>query len=279
LQMYGDGKLYVAPDCHADWVVCEFAETTVTGSNSTSTNSTSAIGTGTPNYNVTDSSNIIENPWYDPRGVYSSCPIKNSVVLTFDDGPSNYTAELLDVLKANNVKATFFVIGSNLAESGYASSVKRAYDEGHTIGSHTWTHPHLMDLSAAQIIDEMTKTAAEIEKVIGFRPKYMRPPYGEYNDLVVDTLTGMGYKMMLWNLDTNDWAIYDTNPDGIYQAFADAFNTVSGASQQSKSWLSLQHDLYQKSVEQVDKIIKLAKSKGYNFYRVNDCFGDTPYSN
>lgn len=166
----------------------------------------------------------------------------------------------------------------NLRDSGYASAIKRAYQEGHLIASHTWSHPHLIDLSRTDIISEMTQTANEIKKVIGFKPTYMRPPYGEYNESVIQTLTGMGYKMILWNIDTNDWQYWQNSPYEIYRTFLDGFAGVSQVAK--KSWISLQHDLYSPSVEYVPSIIALAKSKGYKFYKVNECFSDqNPYTN
>jgi peptidoglycan/xylan/chitin deacetylase (PgdA/CDA1 family) len=223
-----------------------------------------------------DYSDPNENPWYDPRGVYSSCNIKGSLVLSFDDGPGAATLSILDTLKANNIKVTFFVIGSNIA--GNESLLQRAYADGHTIGAHTWTHPDLTTLSSAQIISEMTKTSDEIFRVIGVRPKYMRPPYGNINSFVIDVVTGMGYKMILWNLDTLDWQISDQG--GSAKQVSDAFVTYMSPYSSlvaTKGWISLDHDLYQITAQALQTIINYVNGQGYVYRKINDCFGDSPY--
>ncbi|KAK9745096.1 chitin deacetylase [Basidiobolus ranarum] len=89
----------------------------------------------------------------------------NKWALTFDDGPSDKTAELLDILGASNVKATFLMLGSNVIK--YPAVVKRAYEAGHQIASHTWSHPRLMSLSNEQIIAEVKSTEEAIFNITG----------------------------------------------------------------------------------------------------------------
>lgn len=134
------------------------------------------------------------------------CPKPKQWSLTFDDGPSNYTADLLDMLDQANVKATFCVMGAHVRK--YPEIVKRAYDAGHQIASHTYSHPHLMSLSNDEIIAEMKATEEAIVDAIGVKPSYMRPPFGEADDRVKGLMKAMGYKILLWNADPTDYNIY-----------------------------------------------------------------------
>jgi peptidoglycan/xylan/chitin deacetylase (PgdA/CDA1 family) len=140
-------------------------------------------------------------PW-DFRKDITTCFKQNEWVLTFDDGPGTLTPFLLDQLKQLNIKATFFVVGSNVQEIPYL--VKRAADEGHDIGVHTWSHPYLTRLSNDQIISELMWTAKIIYDVTGKVPRYMRPPYGDIDDRVRYIVNALGFEAVIWNRDTND---------------------------------------------------------------------------
>lgn len=140
-----------------------------------------------------------------PEDIYG-CPQDHHWALTFDDGPSNYTSELLDILDKEDVKATFCVMGAHVEQ--YPDVLKRAYESGHQIASHTFSHPHLMSLSNEEIIYEVKATEEAIEKVIGIKPHYIRPPFGEADARVKGLLKSMGYKVLLWNVDPTDYDVY-----------------------------------------------------------------------
>ncbi|KAK9762388.1 chitin deacetylase [Basidiobolus ranarum] len=142
--------------------------------------------------------------------------------LTFDDGSSQYTAQLLDMLAAANVKATFQMIGANVIQ--FPDVVKRAYDEGHQIASHTRSHPHLMSLSNEQIVAEVKTTEDTLFNITGARPAYICPPYGEADDRVKAIFKAMGYHTLLWNMDTLDWDIPEKNEDA--SLILDSFKTA-----------------------------------------------------
>jgi peptidoglycan/xylan/chitin deacetylase (PgdA/CDA1 family) len=125
------------------------------------------------------------------------------VALTFDDGPSIYTPQVLDVLKRYNVKATFFCLGEHVVE--HPDFVKREQQEGHTIGNHTWTHPHLPTISSQDIITELTNTGDILQKVTGIRPTLFRPPYGEYDPHVLMAANQFGLTTVIWNTMSRDW--------------------------------------------------------------------------
>jgi len=201
--------------------------------------------------------------------------VKGSIAITFDDGPGLVTAAVLDILKANNVKTTFFVIGSNIA--GNEALLQRAFNEGHQIASHTWSHPDLTTLSPSQMLTEMSKTSDEIFRVIGVRPKFMRPPYGSVNDSVIATITGAGYKIIMWNIDTLDWQI-SSNGGSATQVYN---NFVAGISPYSdisvKGFISLEHDQYTVTSGALQNMITYANSRGLKHRRMDECFGSSAY--
>jgi len=99
------------------------------------------------------------------------------IAMTFDDGPSaENTPRLLEMLKQRNIKATFFLIGQNVASN--PDLVRRILAEGHEIGNHSWTHPQLSKLSDQRVSSEITKTQDAIKDASGFTPTLLRPPYG-----------------------------------------------------------------------------------------------------
>jgi peptidoglycan/xylan/chitin deacetylase (PgdA/CDA1 family) len=130
---------------------------------------------------------------------------KQRIHLTFDDGPDPInTPKLLDELKQSGILATFFVMGEKLETSVGQELIQRAAREGHQIGNHTYSHPHLTDLTESQIRTEISKT----ERLIGDADrgvKIFRPPYGEHDPLVDRVAKELGYRLVLWNVDSRDW--------------------------------------------------------------------------
>jgi len=96
------------------------------------------------------------------------------VALTFDDGPSEWTAPILDVMKEHGARATFFVIGE--AIEGRESVLRRTAAEGHEIGNHTWSHPALTTIPLDRVREELDFAGDTIERVLGARPRLFRPP-------------------------------------------------------------------------------------------------------
>ena len=122
------------------------------------------------------------------------------IYLTLDDGPGTNTLEALDVLKANNVKATFFLIGKMVRTR--EAMVKRILAEGHAIGNHTYDHADLSTMSKPQIKDQLEHAAEKIGPEAG---ACFRPPYGAINDNVRQVASKLGMQPVLWTLDTDDW--------------------------------------------------------------------------
>ncbi len=132
----------------------------------------------------------------------SPCP-GCTVYLTFDDGPSVYTPQILSELEAKGVPATFFVLGERAVQ--YPSYVQQEHADGDGIGDHTWDHPDLTTLSPAQVQSELQSTADEIANLTGARPTLWRPPFGAFNDTVTQIASSLGLSMRLWDVNPADF--------------------------------------------------------------------------
>ncbi|HVP03471.1 MAG TPA: polysaccharide deacetylase family protein [Solirubrobacteraceae bacterium] len=126
------------------------------------------------------------------------------VALTFDDGPGPYTERVLDVLRREHVRATFFTVGIQLAN--FPLALQREVAEGHEIGDHTWNHPNLTRLSPHDVATEIGNEAAALEQAGVPRPRLFRPPYGAFDDAVLASIRRQRMLTVLWTIDTSDYA-------------------------------------------------------------------------
>jgi hypothetical protein len=129
------------------------------------------------------------------------CKSNQDFGLSFDDGPSDSTPGLLKYLQEKQLKASFFVTGSQVVL--YPDILKQEYDEGHQIVIHTWSHRALTSLSNEQVLAELEWTAVIIQDIIGVRPTYFRPPFGDLDDRVRSIGALLGLTPVLWNYDTS----------------------------------------------------------------------------
>ena len=126
------------------------------------------------------------------------------VALTFDDGPTEqFTGPVLDILREHQVPATFFVCGRNVEQQ--PALLKRIVAEGHEVGNHTYSHLFVYFKSRKRLEEEIDRTQAIIEKVIGYRPGIFRPPYGARWFGLVPTLRERGMHLILWSATGYDW--------------------------------------------------------------------------
>lgn len=197
-------------------------------------------------------------------------PNEKKVALTFDDGPdADTTVQILDILKEHDVKATFFVIGKR-AEADEAV-LKRMADEGHVIGNHTWNHPDLMKLDEARITEEILQVENFVEKVVGYRMKLFRSPYGSLSRENVKQVADLGYKIIAWNVDSLDWKSLSGE-----QVRTNILENVRNGS------IILQHSAggpgedLSGTVEALPTIITTLKKEGYRFVTVPELL-DIPY--
>ncbi|WP_203587387.1 polysaccharide deacetylase family protein, partial [Actinospica acidiphila] len=119
------------------------------------------------------------------------CREAKCIALTFDAGPSEHSARLLDILEEERVPATFFLLGKRHIDT-YPELVRRMADEGHEVASHTWTHRILTELEPDGIREELERTNDEIERLTGRRPTLMRPPQGRTDDTVHEISRELG---------------------------------------------------------------------------------------
>lgn len=196
---------------------------------------------------------------------------KKILYLTFDDGPSIVvTNKILDILKEENIKATFFVVGNKI--EGREDILKRINAEGHTIGLHTYTHKYRQIYSSENIfIEEMDKTSEEIKKVINIEPKAIRFPSGSKKHLspcLLEKLHEHNYKIYDWNLCLSDGIDYNTSATKLYkEATGKCINP-------NRIFLLAHCDQPNKNTcDALPNIIKYYKDLGYEFQAITN---DTP---
>ncbi len=176
------------------------------------------------------------------------------VAITFDDGPGLYTSDLIDRLNERDVKATFFIVGSN-AEY-YPDVIKKAAESGHQIGNHSYDHSLLTKLSADEIQNEIDSTNRLLKQADGNDTHYLRPPYGEYNS---DVASAANSPMVYWSVDTEDWKTLDSQ--AVYDSIMN--NVYDGA-------IILCHDIYDTSCDGAIMAIDALKADGWTFVTVEE---------
>ncbi|MDQ0287621.1 peptidoglycan-N-acetylmuramic acid deacetylase [Desulfofundulus luciae] len=195
---------------------------------------------------------------YDAHWIGS--PDEKVLYLTFDEGYENgYTPKILDILKANNVKAAFFVTGHYVKT--HPELVKRMVAEGHIVGNHTMNHPSLPDISDEEIKKELQSVEELFTKLTGKKMKYLRPPKGEYSERTLAVTRQLGYYNIFWSLALVDWVPMPGGPQEAYQSVMD--NLHNGA-------VILLHAVSRDNTEALDRILKDARAQGYTFKTLDD---------
>jgi peptidoglycan/xylan/chitin deacetylase (PgdA/CDA1 family) len=182
---------------------------------------------------------------------------KKLVALTFDDGPASETALILDILKEQNVKAAFFVIGKHAAK--HPAMVQRMHEEGHLVGNHSYDHGFNFDWqSARKMAVEMNKTNELIKQLIGKTPKCFRPPYGVTNPNVAKAVKATGMYSIGWSLRSFDTKA--KHPKGLRKRI---LNKLQGGD------IVLLHDSVPFTREILTDVIVKARQNGFTFARVD----------
>ncbi len=158
----------------------------------------------TPLLNIPERLAAVVNPGERLVPIYYVDTPEKKVAFSFDASwGAERTRQILDTLRDNGIKTTFFLTGFWVEE--YPDYVRLIAAEGHEIGSHTFSHPHLGSLTADQIREELTKVGRMIEELTGQKPVLFRPPFGEYNNQVITVAGELGYKTIQWSIDSLDW--------------------------------------------------------------------------
>lgn len=180
---------------------------------------------------------------------------EKAIALTFDDGPhEECTARLLDGLKERGVKATFFLMGQNIA--GKEELVRRMQEEGHLIGNHGYEHVQMTRAGQDAVCQAVDRTGAMIAEITGQTPHYLRPPYGDWNE---DLECRMDMTTVFWTLDSLDWKLKNTA------------RIVQQVEKRVKEGdIILMHDIFPTSVEAALLLVDRLQEKGFRFVTVDE---------
>ncbi|KAI6087080.1 glycoside hydrolase/deacetylase [Hypoxylon rubiginosum] len=253
-----------APDCLFDFGPACDANKTPRGAN-TSTLTRSPLG----------------NIAVGGDGIYS-CENEGDVALTFDDGPEEYTKDLLDLLARYNAKATFFITGVNNNKGEiddtsleWPGLIQRMYSENHQIASHTWSHADLSAVTSARRRDEMIKNEMAFRNILGRIPTYMRPPYSSCTEVsgCQSDLAALRYHVIYFDLDTDD---YENDSPTLIQNAKDNYDEFfAGTSPATDDALVIAHDIHEQTVHNLTEyMLKDIQTRGYRAVTVGDCLGD-----
>lgn len=183
-------------------------------------------------------------------------PSKPMIALTFDDGPyTKVTRKILKVLKQNNGRATFFIMGNRVEM--YSDTLQMAYDQGNQIGSHTYDHKDLREMSVKGIEKELNKTNQEVKKVIGCETTALRPPYGNVNDRMRKTIK---VPMIYWSVDSEDWKSRNVN------------KVLKRCKSVQDGDILLFHDLYPSTAGAIKKLVPRLVKQGYQLVTIDELF-------
>ena len=187
------------------------------------------------------------------------------VAMTFDDGPHpTRTAQLLDILLARNIKATFFTVGTNAGY--YPELLQRMVDEGHEIGNHTQNHPNLSAMTDAEVRVELNACHAAIVAATGVAPVLLRPPYGSLTQAQRTWIPQeYGYRIVFWDVDPLDWQ----KPGAPVVADRIVSSVWNGA-------VVLSHDIHAETIEAMPLVFDRLIAKGYKFVTVSELTALSP---
>lgn len=182
---------------------------------------------------------------------------KPMVALTFDDGPyARTTTSILDTLEEHNVVATFFVLGNRV--NRYKDIVRHMAENGNEIGNHSYNHKDLTILTSNQVKGQIDMTQNAVSKIVGSKPKIMRPTYGAFND---DLKAQAKMPLILWSIDSMDWKSKDSEKiiDIVLSKVRDGD-------------IILMHDIFQATSEAVDYLVPELINRGFELVTVSELY-------
>ena len=182
---------------------------------------------------------------------------KKYVALTFDDGPSRFTKEIIDLLKKYKYNATFFVLGNKL-NVDYTDILKESINNGNEIGIHGFSHKSFTRLKTEALEEEITKSKKYVYNLTEYMPNLVRPPYGNINNNIRNLNLG---PYILWNNDTLDWKLRDTKK--IYERLINSIEENN---------IILMHDTYLTTYKALELILPYLKENNYEVVTVSTLF-------
>lgn len=195
------------------------------------------------------------------NGITLGNPEKKYVYLTFDEGyEAGYTPKILEVLKENEVKATFFLTAHYI--NTQEELVKQMIAEGHIVGNHTVNHKSMPDLSEEQIKNEVMQLHQTIYEKFNYEMKYIRPPKGEFSERTLQVTNSLGYKTVMWSFAYEDWN-EEKQPEEEKSKVKIVNNLHNGE-------IMLLHGNSKTNTDILDRMIKEAKSMGYEFKSLDE---------
>ena len=189
--------------------------------------------------------------------IYCVDTTKKQVALSFDAAWGNeQTDQLLEILEKYNVKTTFFLVGEWVDK--YPEDVKKIAAKGHDVGNHSNTHPHMSQMSTADITGEIQACNEKIKKLTGKMPTLFRAPYGDYNNDVVNSVNGCNMYCVQWDVDSLDWK--DPTPEQIKQNIVRKIKNGS---------IILMHNGAKITPESLPYVIEAIKEQGYEIVPIS----------
>lgn len=207
---------------------------------------------------ATSAAQVFGGKGFKKLPIYSVGRDDNKISISFDCAWGvDYTEELLTIMREENVKCTFFMVEFWVKK--HPDYVKKIYDEGHETGTHSATHPHMSKLDVTAIEKELVTSSAAIEKITGEKPQTFRPPFGEYNDAVIETAQKLGLYPVQWDVDSLDWK--NLSAEAIKERVLKRVKSGS---------IVLFHNQGLHTHEALRSIIKSLKAKGYEFVPIKE---------
>ncbi len=198
--------------------------------------------------------------------IYSVATEEKKVAISFDCAWGvEYTDKLLDIMQKNGVRCTFFAVQFWVEK--YPEYAQKIVDAGHELGTHSRTHSYMSKLTEEEIKDELKTSAEAIEKATGQKTNLFRAPYGDYDDLLIDTAQGMGLYTIQWDVDSLDWK--------NLSATEIALRVVNGAKNGS---IILCHNNGLHTAEALPMIISTLQNRGYEFVPIGELIYKQNYS-
>ncbi|MDX1693913.1 MAG: polysaccharide deacetylase family protein [Ketobacteraceae bacterium] len=206
-------------------------------------------------------------PDYRLAPLFMTCYQPGMVALTFDDGPSANFPQILDILAANQVTASFFILGKKLTYDYHVARAVQAVQAGHYIENHGWDHTNFMNLTVSQVIEQVDNTNQIIWDKLGVVPRFVRAPHGAIDAKRAIGIWDLDQGIASWNLDPLDYRSNWTSE----QVLGMVRSAIEAGSPETDSFIIDLHDASNIMVEVLDEMIKLIKSNQYAIVSLHEC--------